>query len=114
MEPPPARTRAVSNSLFTKVVAKLLPFHCTADPEVKLLPTTLSTNPALCCALLFGDKASILRPSPCCTAGPAINVLPLHATAARNKRLATAATKGDFLISIFSTPLVVRVELSFV
>lgn len=39
-----AGTAAVSRALLTKVVGRLLPFHCTFESEMKFEPTTLRVN----------------------------------------------------------------------
>jgi hypothetical protein len=39
-----AGTAAVSRALLTKVVGKLLPFHCTLESEMKFEPTTLRVS----------------------------------------------------------------------
>jgi hypothetical protein len=54
-----AGTAAVSRALVTKVVVRLLPFHCTLESEMKFEPTTLAVNDGPPCWLLFGDIASI-------------------------------------------------------
>ena len=65
-----AGTSAVSTTLLTKVVAKLLPFHCTLEPEMKFEPITLRVKAGPPCWLLFGDKAA--------TAGPGLGGGPVE------------------------------------
>src|SRR5579859_41160 len=42
----PAGTAAVSCVALTKLVLRLMPFHCTVEEEIKLLPFTVSVNAA--------------------------------------------------------------------
>jgi hypothetical protein len=50
---------AVSRVLSTKVVCRVLPFHCTVELEIKFVPTTLNTKSAPPGLLLFGDTVTI-------------------------------------------------------
>jgi len=45
----------VSTVELLKVVVRLLPFHCTVEDEMKLLPFTVSVNPAPPAAALVGE-----------------------------------------------------------
>jgi hypothetical protein len=40
----PARIAAVNCVELTNVVARLAPFHCTTEPEIKLLPVTVNVK----------------------------------------------------------------------
>lgn len=50
---------AVSSVLSTKVVGRVLPFHCTVELEIKFVPTTLNTKSSPPCLLLLGDRVTI-------------------------------------------------------
>lgn len=69
----------MSRALLTKVVAKLLPFHCTLEPEMKFEPTTLRVKAGPPCWLLFGDKAA--------TAGPGLGGGPVELPPPQPNRL---------------------------
>jgi hypothetical protein len=50
---------AVSKAPLTKVVGRVLLFHCTLEPEMKFEPTTLRVKAGPPCSLLLGDKAAM-------------------------------------------------------
>ena len=47
---------AVTCVALTNVVVRAVPFHCTADPETKLLPFTVSVNAGPPAVALLGDR----------------------------------------------------------
>jgi hypothetical protein len=47
---------AVTCPAFTNVVVRALPFHCTTEPLIKLLPFTVSVNPPEPALLVFGTS----------------------------------------------------------
>jgi hypothetical protein len=55
-----AGTSAVTRRLLTNIVGKLLAFHCTVEPGMKFVPTTLRVKLGPACSLLFGDTAAML------------------------------------------------------
>jgi hypothetical protein len=53
---------AVSRVGFTKVVARAAPFHCTVEPETKLLPLTVKVNAEPPADALLGESELIVGP----------------------------------------------------
>ena len=51
-----ARMVAVSWVALTKVVVRLLPFHCTTDAGIKPLPVTVRVNAGPPCGALLGAR----------------------------------------------------------
>src|SRR4030095_9495748 len=52
----PAGIAAVSWVALTNVVVRAAPFHCTTEPETKLLPFTVSVNARPPAVALFGES----------------------------------------------------------
>jgi len=52
-----ARIKALNWVAEMRLVARALPFHCTADDEVKFAPLTTSVNPAAPAWTALGERA---------------------------------------------------------
>ena len=76
----------MSCGLLTNVVARLLPFHCTVELEMKFEPFTVRANPALPAVTLEGESELTLGAGLGGAAlggdGPAAPVQPMSSAAA--------------------------------